>query len=127
MSKSLVDTCIYETYWSIKLLPHANITDISTDIIDISTDIDTDIISVSLLNFIDIRYRDTDTDSNIGASLHTVISTQNSVHLRSYVHTSGVFTLHCVANYVYDDCNTNIAMQLCIKLSKTNEVCLSTK
>ena len=70
MSKSLVDTCIYETYWSIKLLPHANI----TDIIDISTDIDTDIISVSLLNFIDIRYyryRDigTDTDSNIGASL----------------------------------------------------------
>ena len=50
MSKSLVDTCIYETYWSIKLLPHAN----STDIIDISTDIDTDIISVSLLNFIDI-------------------------------------------------------------------------
>ena len=60
MSKSLVDTCIYETYWSIKLLPHANI----TDIIDISTDIDTDIISVSLLNFIDI-----DTDINIGASL----------------------------------------------------------
>ena len=59
MSKSLVDTCIYETYWSIKLLLYANITDISTDITDItniSTDINTDIISVSLLNFTDIRY-----------------------------------------------------------------------
>ena len=64
MSKSLVDTCIYETFWSIKLLPYANITnistdistditDISTDITDISTNIDTDIISVSLLNFTD--------------------------------------------------------------------------
>ena len=63
MSKSLVDTCIYETYWSIKLLPHANITDISTDITDISTDI----ISVSLLNFIDIG---TDTDINISAYLY---------------------------------------------------------
>ena len=51
MSKSLVDTCIYETCWSIKLLPYANITDISTDIADISTDINTDVISVSLLNF----------------------------------------------------------------------------
>ena len=48
MSKSLVDTCIYETYC-------ANITNISTDIADISIDIDTDI-SVSLLNFTDIRY-----------------------------------------------------------------------
>ena len=48
MSKSLVDTCIYETYWSIKLLPYANITNISTDI--------TDIISVSLLNITDIQY-----------------------------------------------------------------------
>ena len=55
MSKSLVDTCIYETYWSIKLLPHAN----STDIIDISKSIEF------------YRYRDigTDTDINIGASL----------------------------------------------------------
>ena len=63
MSKSLVDTCIYETCWSIKLLPYANITDISTDII-----------SVSLLNFTDITNiadigTDTDTDINIGASL----------------------------------------------------------
>ena len=78
MSKSLVDTCIYETCWSIKLLPYANITDISTNITDISTnitdistDIDTDIISVSLLNFTDIADigTDTDTDINIGASL----------------------------------------------------------
>ena len=70
MSKSLVDTCIYETYWSIKLLPHANITDISTDITDI-IDISSDIISVSLLNFIDIG-TDTDTDINIGASLSII-------------------------------------------------------
>ena len=74
MSKSLVNTCIYETDWSIKLLPYANITDISTDITDISTDIDADIISVSLLNFTNIRYYRycryfTDTDINISASL----------------------------------------------------------
>ena len=42
MSKSLVDTCIYETDWSIKLLPYTNITNISTDVTNISTDIDTD-------------------------------------------------------------------------------------
>ena len=67
MSKSLVDTCIYETYLSIKLLPYANITDI--------TDIDTDIISVSLLNFTDIAdiSTDTNTDINIGASLQLSI------------------------------------------------------
>ena len=53
MSKSLVDTCIYETYWSIKLLPYANI---STDVTDISTNI----ISVSLLNFTDIKTHDSE-------------------------------------------------------------------
>ena len=92
----------YETYWSIKLLPYANITDISTDITDISTNINTDVILVSLLNFTDIRYCRYQCISNVNGimkkSLEQRLLTKDHIATHTPVCLNLPFILHCLSN-----------------------------
>ena len=69
----IVNTCIYETDWPMKLLPILPISPISADVANPSTNINDSVILVSVMDFTDVPMlkiwpvlADTDTDINIG-------------------------------------------------------------
>ena len=75
----IVNTCIYETDWPMKLSPICQYTNICADVADSSTDITASIISVSVMDFTDVPMlkiwpilADTDTNINIGAPLFPI-------------------------------------------------------